>query len=134
MSHDQNAQPFKWAWFATAVVIVLFDQLSKHWAEMAFAGGDRMAILPVLEFTLVYNPGAAWSFLSDAGGWQRWLLSTISAVVSLVIVIWLHKLPVQSRLLCASLALILGGAVGNLIDRVLVREVVNFIHFYYQGW
>jgi len=91
-------------------------------------------VMPMFNWTLSYNPGAAWSFLSDAGGWQRWFFVIIAAIVSIVITMWLKKLPSDQKWLAAALALVLGGAVGNVIDRVLTGEVIDFIHVYYQQW
>ncbi len=91
-------------------------------------------ILPVLNFTLLHNPGAAFSFLSDAGGWQRWFFTVVSAAVSAVLLVWLLRLQRSEKLLALSLALILGGAIGNLYDRVSLGYVVDFISFHYSGW
>ncbi|MGB5325836.1 MAG: signal peptidase II [Pseudomonadales bacterium] len=121
-------------WYALALVIVIFDQLSKHLVQVNFELYERLPLMPMLDFTLVYNEGAAWSFLSDAGGWQRWLFTAISSVVSMVLVIWLARVATQERLLCFSLAAILGGAIGNLIDRILLGKVVDFVLVYYRDW
>ncbi|MBD3648547.1 MAG: lipoprotein signal peptidase [Pseudomonadales bacterium] len=93
-----------------------------------------MEILPVFRFTLLHNSGAAFSFLSDAGGWQRWLLAGISVVVSAVIAVWLAKVDGRNRVLAWALALILGGALGNLVDRVMLGYVVDFIVVHYQDY
>ena len=95
---------------------------------------ERLNVLPVFDLILVYNEGAAWSILSDAGGWQRWFLSAISAIVSIVLVVWIHRLRDQQVLLLAALTLILAGALGNLVDRVQLGKVVDFILVYYQDW
>ena len=121
-----------WRWFALVLVIILLDQITKQWAEATISHGDRLNLLPVFDLTLVYNKGAAWSFLSNAGGWQRWLFTAISAVVSVFIVFWMRQLaPTEKRLLLA-LSFILGGAVGNLIDRALFGHVIDFLLVYYQ--
>ncbi len=123
----------RWSWYILALVIVVFDQLSKYWVQINFFEGERVNLLPILDFTLVYNKGAAWSFLSDAGGWQRWLFTAISSVVSVVLVVWIHRLVAIQKILLIALTLILAGAVGNLIDRVLLSKVVDFVLLYYDG-
>ena len=101
--------------------------------QLSFFEGERVNLLPILDFTLVYNKGAAWSFLSDAGGWQRWLFTAISSVVSIVLVIWIHRLVAIQKILLIALTFILAGAVGNLIDRIMLGKVVDFVLFYYDG-
>lgn len=119
-------------WFLLALVLVLLDQWTKWLASQHLAYGQPMVILPVLNFTLLHNPGAAFSFLSDAGGWQRWFFTGISSIVSVVLVIWICRLKQGQVWLAASLALILSGAVGNLIDRVLFGYVIDFISVHYD--
>ena len=87
-----------------------------------------------LNITLAHNYGAAFSFLSDAGGWQRWMFSILAAVVSLVLLVWLIRLPRSEWMTAVSLALIIGGAIGNLIDRIQLGYVVDFIDVYYKDW
>ncbi|MBR9805270.1 lipoprotein signal peptidase [bacterium] len=126
----------RWALFlyAVATCIVVLDQASKHWVLANFEEYQRVQLLPVLDFVLAYNYGAAWSFLNNEGGWQRWPFVAISAVVSVVLVVWIYRLPSHQRLLAWALTFILGGAVGNLYDRVVLGKVVDFILFYYDGW
>lgn len=121
-------------WYALAVLIIALDQLSKYLVQVHFDLYERLPLLPFLDFTLVYNEGAAWSFLSDAGGWQRWLFTAISSVVSVVLVVWLSRATSQEKILCLALAAILGGAVGNLVDRVLLGKVVDFVLVYHGDW
>ncbi len=130
---NSTSHSLRWAWYTLAAVIIVLDQLSKYWVQVSFFEFERINLLPILDFTLVYNKGAAWSFLSDAGGWQRWLFTGISSVVSIVLVIWIHRLVAVQKLLLIALTLILAGAVGNLIDRVLLGKVVDFVLFYYDG-
>ena len=92
------------------------------------------AILPVLDFTLRYNPGAAFSFLADHDGWQRYFLSGLAAVVSVILAVWIYRLKPQEKLLGVGLALVLGGALGNLYDRVVLGHVVDFISFHWNDW
>lgn len=122
-----------WLFYTIAAVIVLLDQLSKHWVMASFELYQRMPIMPLLDFTFVYNEGAAWSFLSDAGGWQRYLLTAISAVMSVALIVWIKRSD-PTWLQRLSLAFILGGAVGNLYDRAVWGKVVDFILVYYQDW
>lgn len=114
-------------WVIFAAVIVLVDQITKVWADASLVYGQPNPILPVLDITLHYNPGAAFSFLSDAGGWQRWFFTVISAAVSVYLLVWLMKLRRQQWLLSMALTLVLGGALGNLWDRVRLGHVIDFI-------
>ena len=119
-------------WYGLAVFIIVIDQLTKYWITQMFAYGETLELLPILNLTLVHNMGAAFSFLSDAGGWQRWFFAIISLVVSTVLVVWLYRLPSRQHLLATAIALILGGALGNLCDRVLLGYVVDFVDAHYQ--
>jgi len=121
-------------WYLLAAFIVVLDQLTKQWVSSIFSYGETLELLPFLNFTLVHNLGAAFSFLSDAGGWQRWFFAIISIVVSVVLVVWLSRLPARQNLLATALALVLGGAIGNLWDRVFLGYVVDFIDIYYQKY
>lgn len=119
----------KWLWL-TLIVIVL-DMLTKAFASEHLVLHQPVAIFPGFNFTLMHNTGAAFSFLSDASGWQRWFFSGIALAVSAGIVVWLKKLtPDQSWTACA-LALILGGALGNVWDRLTLGHVIDFIDVYY---
>ncbi|WP_461482061.1 signal peptidase II [Porticoccus sp.] len=120
-------------WYVLAVLVVILDQLSKLWVSSALHYAETVQLLPFLNLTLVHNPGAAFSFLSDAGGWQRWLFALIGIAVSLVIVVWIARLAPSQRLLSLALSLILGGAVGNLWDRAILGHVIDFIDLYYHG-
>jgi signal peptidase II len=114
-------------WFALSFAVVVLDHLSKWLASARLEYGVPVALLPVFDLTLLHNRGAAFSFLSDAGGWQRWFFTLVALAVSAWIAWWLYRLPHDKRWLAASLALILGGALGNLIDRLLLGYVVDFI-------
>ena len=129
-----NARPRYWFWYGLAILLIVLDQITKHWVQLEFFEGQRVNLLPILDFTLVYNEGAAWSFLSDAGGWQRWLFTAISSIVSVVLVVWIYRLQRGQTLLLIALSLILAGAIGNLIDRVMLGKVVDFVLFYYNDW
>ncbi len=121
-------------WFGVAVAIVALDQLTKYLAVLWLDYGDPVAILPGLNFTLVYNTGAAFSILSEASGWQRWLFAGVALTVIVVITLWLRQLGEQQQWLPLALTLILGGAIGNFWDRVALGYVVDFIQIYYENW
>jgi signal peptidase II len=119
----------KWIWLA--VVVVIFDQLTKYIASASLEMYQPIAVMPMFNWTLMHNTGAAFSFLHDAGGWQRWFFAVIALVVSAVIVLWIKRLEQHEKLQAIALALILGGAIGNVIDRVWLGYVVDFIDVYY---
>jgi signal peptidase II len=120
------ASGVRWLWIA-ALIIVL-DQLSKLWIQGSMELYESIEILPVLNIYHTFNPGAAWSFLAHADGWQRWLFSGLAIGVSAALVIWLRRLALaRHALLIAGLTLIVGGAIGNLIDRLYLGHVVDFI-------
>ena len=121
----------RWLWLS--VVVIALDQLSKQLVEATFMLYETLPLLPFFNLTLAYNEGAAFSFLSDQGGWQRWLFSGLALVVTTVLVVWLARLR-SERLLAVSLSLVIGGAVGNLIDRVLFGHVIDFLDLYYGQW
>lgn len=122
-----------WGWLLIAAVIVLGDQISKQYMENALHYAERRPVLPFFDFTLLYNPGAAFSFLADGAGWQRWFFTVVALLATTLIVYMLRKNPHQ-KLFCASLALILGGAIGNVIDRVWHAHVIDFLLFYWRDW
>lgn len=120
----------RWLWLAAAIVAL--DQATKYAIERFFSYGERLAVVPgFFDLTLVYNRGAAFSFLAQADGWQRWFFIGIGAVATIVIV-WLLARHGSQRLFAFSLALILGGAIGNVVDRILRGHVVDFILLYWQ--
>jgi signal peptidase II len=122
-----------WLWL-TLIVIVL-DQWTKFAIMANFEEFERLTLLPMLEFMRLHNEGAAFSFLADASGWQRWLFTGIGLAVSVALFIWLRLLPAKGQgILAAGLALVMGGALGNVIDRVLWGHVVDFIRVHYQDW
>jgi signal peptidase II len=121
-------------WLGLSLVVVVLDQITKFLADGQLTYAQPLAVIPSFNLTLLYNKGAAFSFLSDASGWQRWFFVTISLAASVLLVYWLRKLKPEQRLLALALALILGGAVGNLIDRLWLGYVVDFIQVYYADW
>ena len=122
----------KWIWLA--IVVVILDQITKYVASTSLEMYQPIAVMPMFNWTLMHNTGAAFSFLADAGGWQRWFFAIIAVVVSVVIVLWIKRLEQHERWQAIALALILGGAIGNVIDRILLGYVVDFIQVYYQQW
>ena len=119
-----------WLWLA--LTVILLDQASKQLAEALLSYGKPVYLLPVLDFTLLYNPGAAFSFLADQGGWQRWFFTAISVGVSVMLMIWMKRLPREQVWLPVALALILGGAIGNLFDRMVYGHVIDFISVHWD--
>jgi signal peptidase II len=119
----------KWLWLT--LLAVLLDQSSKLAIDASMQLYESIPVSPFFNLTYVHNPGAAFSFLSEAGGWQRWFFSGLALTISIGITIWLAKLQKHETLLAAALSLILGGAIGNLIDRVAYGYVIDFIDVYY---
>lgn len=118
-------------WYALAVVVILLDQYTKALASGALEYARPQAVFSWFNLTLQHNSGAAFSFLSDAGGWQRYFFSGIAVVISAVLIVWLYRMPRGQWLLALSLGLILGGALGNLWDRLTLGYVVDFISVHY---
>jgi signal peptidase II len=117
----------------SALVIVL-DQATKYLAETLLVMHQPVPVLPSFNLMLTYNTGAAFSFLADAGGWQRWFFLGLGVAVSIGLMVWLGRLKSGEKWLAVALALILGGAVGNLIDRAWLGQVIDFIQLYYDRW
>jgi signal peptidase II len=121
-------------WLLLATVVMLLDQLSKIAVEKRFHFAERLNIIPnFFDLTLVYNKGAAFSFLASAGGWQRWFFIGLGSVAAIFLIYLLLKHASQ-RLFCFGVAMILGGAIGNVIDRVWRGQVVDFLLLYYQNF
>jgi signal peptidase II len=121
-----------WLWLSSLVVIL--DQITKIWISAVLELHQTITVLPFFDLRLLHNPGAAWSILATAGGWQRWFLSLLAILVSGVIVVWLTRLQRQQYWLAVALALILGGALGNVTDRIIYGYVIDFIDIYYNEW
>lgn len=122
-----------WRWLLLAGVVIAIDQATKHGAVAALSGQPPVEVTSFFNLVLVYNRGAAFSFLAGAGGWQRELFTAIALIASVWIVWLLHRHPRQS-LFCLALALVLGGALGNVIDRITIGAVVDFLDFHAGGW
>ena len=131
---DREQGGLRWLWLALGVAIA--DQGSKLLAEHWLGVHEPVAVVPFFNLFLTYNTGAAFSFLRDAGGWQRWLFAALSVGVSVFIVVWLRRIPRDEKWLACALALVLGGAAGNLVDRLFRASggVVDFIDVYYASW
>jgi signal peptidase II len=122
----------KWLWIS--LLVLVFDQASKLVADAMLALHQPVLLMPSLAITKAYNTGAAFSFLGDASGWQRWFFIVLAVVVSCILLVWLLRLKTHERRCALALALILGGAIGNLVDRVLYGHVIDFIDVYYGSW
>ena len=120
-------------WLALAAILVVIDQATKLVILARFADGESVRVTSFFNLVLVYNKGAAFSFLAEAPGWQTPLLAAI-AIVAIVVIGWMLWRNPSRRLLDLGLAMILGGAIGNLIDRVAYGKVVDFLHFHLYGW
>ena len=118
--------------FLPAVVAIILDQATKLYAVEKLTLHQPVPVMPSFNFTLMYNEGAAFSFLSDAGGWQRWFFSILAFAVSIFLISWIVKLDRREKWTSLALSLILGGAIGNLIDRLAYGYVVDFIQWYYD--
>ena len=122
----------KWGWVAFFVIVA--DQLSKYLAESYLELYQPVEIIPFLNFTLAYNTGAAFSFLHKAGGWQNTFFIIIALIMSVVLLVMLYKTPRKEIQFSLALWLVLGGAIGNVIDRMRMQKVVDFIDFYVGDW
>ncbi len=118
-------------WLVLALLVIVLDQLSKSWAVNTLVFSQPQSFLPYFNFTLLHNYGAAFSFLHDAGGWQRWLFGVIALAVSTLLLIWILRLAADKKIELAGLSFILGGAVGNLWDRIHLGYVVDFVDWFY---
>jgi signal peptidase II len=118
-------------WLGIATIVILLDQISKITIDKAFAYGERLELTSFFNLTLAYNRGAAFSFLGSESGWQRYLFTGIGLIAAIVITYLLKKNATQ-RLFCWSLTLIMGGALGNVIDRILYGHVIDFLDFHYK--
>jgi signal peptidase II len=121
-------------WLLLTLGSIVLDQLTKAWISSSFQLFETRPVLPVLSITRAHNTGAAFSFLAGAGGWQRWVFVTLALVVSVTIAVWLKRLDgTRQRLLAIALSLIMGGALGNVIDRLRLGHVVDFVLAHWKG-
>lgn len=122
------------AWLWVSILVVIIDRCVKMWALSNLSFAEPLEIFPFFNLTLVYNTGAAFSFLGSASGWQNLLLGSVAATISLIIVIWLYRLPVREVWMNTALCLILGGAIGNGLDRILYGYVIDMFDFHIGSW
>jgi len=120
-------------WLGLSALVVVLDQLSKYWISSSFTYGESLYVVEIFNLVLLHNTGAAFSFLSNAGGMQRWLFSII-AIVASVWILWLLRKHQHQMLFALSLSLVLGGALGNLIDRIAYGYVVDFLDFHWDTY
>ncbi|OOW06052.1 MULTISPECIES: signal peptidase II [Pseudomonas] len=122
------------SWLVLSLLVLVIDQVSKAHFEGSLEMFQQIVVIPdYFSWTLAYNTGAAFSFLADGGGWQRWLFAVIAVVVSAVLVVWLKRLGRDDTWLAIALALVLGGALGNLYDRIALGHVIDFILVHWQN-
>jgi signal peptidase II len=122
----------KWQCFMLSLVVIILDQASKYWISVNLIAYKPIAVLPMLNITLAYNTGAAFSFLSGSGEWHRWFLAGFSLLVSILLIVWLLRTSINDKLQSVGISLVLGGALGNLLDRGLYGYVVDFIDVYHE--
>ena len=132
MAASEQGSSRWWRWLLLAALVIVLDLATKAWVTAVFREGQELAVTSFMSLVLAYNTGAAFSFLAGAAGWQRWFFAAIAVAASVFIVILLRR--GGSRIFCLGLALILGGALGNLWDRVTIGRVTDFLLFHYQGW
>jgi signal peptidase II len=132
MARQASGSKLKWLWLAVLVIVI--DLGTKAMATAMLTYGNPVPVLPLFNLTLLHNTGAAFSFLAEAAGWQRWFFVVLALVVSVVLVGWLRNLQRHETWTAIAIALILGGALGNVYDRVVHGYVVDFLHFYWQSW
>ena len=125
----QRTNPAAWLWLSLGVIAL--DQATKFLATRFLELYERVEVLPVLDFTLLHNTGAAFSLLAGASGWQRWFFIGLAGVVSILLLVWIWRTPRGEKLLPLALSLVLGGALGNVIDRIAHGYVVDFIHVHW---
>ena len=133
INKSNNSTQTFFLWLGLSVLVLVIDQLSKILAKNNLIEGISKPVTSFMNWTLVYNPGAAFSFLSQAGGWQRWFFTGLGITAALVITWLIRKNPLQ-KLFCLAMSLILSGAIGNVIDRLAYGAVVDFIDVYYLNW
>lgn len=132
MSKSICSTGLSWLWLA-AVVLIL-DLASKQWVMSHFVLHETKPLIPFLNLTYAQNPGAAFSFLADRGGWQRWFFALIAIVISLTLIVLMYRSNRKQSLINCAYALIIGGALGNLFDRMVHGVVIDFIDFYVNNW
>jgi len=130
--HEPNRLTLR-TWLGLALAVIVVDHLTKFWASSALDYQEFVPVLPFFSLVLVHNTGAAFSFLADAGGWQRWIFIAVGVIATIIIVRLLKRHAREPRL-AVPLALVLGGALGNVIDRIVLGYVVDFLYFHYESF
>ncbi|PIP78342.1 MAG: signal peptidase II [Gammaproteobacteria bacterium CG22_combo_CG10-13_8_21_14_all_40_8] len=128
---DTKWGQLKWLWLA--VLVLVLDQLSKWWALEALTPYQPVNLMPGFNWKLAFNKGAAFSFLSESGGWQQVFFALLAIIISTVMLVWMRKMDAQQSKLAIACSLVIGGAMGNLIDRLYHGQVTDFIDWYYQS-
>jgi len=121
-----------WIWLG--LVVLALDLISKQWIIAHFLLNESITVIPLLNITYVQNPGAAFSFLADKNGWQRWLFIFIAVVISLVLIVVMYRSNSKQHIINCAYTLIISGALGNLFDRIMYGVVIDFIDFYINYW
>ncbi len=124
----------KYLWVFVAILVFVLDRLTKQLVLNYLSSGDIIHALPILDLIFSLNPGAAFGFLNQAGGWQEWLFGTIAMGVSIFLIAWQFKISVKYLWLKIANALVLGGTLGNLYDRIVYQQVIDFLDFYVSNW
>lgn len=127
-------KPALWQWLLISLIVIVLDLYSKHLVQQAFTLGNQQTITSFFDLVRYHNEGAAFSFLADAGGWQKWFFTAIAIGVSGLLLWWLKQCKREQVLLPVAFCLILSGAIGNVTDRLVYGYVIDFLHFYYQHW
>lgn len=121
-------------WFFLSIAVLILDQLSKYWVSLHLIPYTPVPVIPMFNLTLAYNTGAAFSFLSASGTWHHWFFAIFGVLVCIILIIWLLRSDSMLKLQSVAISLILGGAVGNLLDRALHGHVIDFIDLYYKHY
>ncbi|RAT13650.1 MULTISPECIES: signal peptidase II [Lonsdalea] len=132
MRHVMKSTGLRWLWLALVVLVV--DLGSKQWVMTHFQLGESLPLIPFFNLTYAHNPGAAFSFLADKDGWQRWFFAVIALAITAALLVLMYRSSASQKLNNIAYAMIIGGAVGNLTDRLIHGYVIDFIDFYINDW
>jgi len=139
LNHDTQKAPKKWhplslIWLIPSIIVIILDQLSKLWIVTYLTENTPIHVTSFFSLRLLFNQGAAFSFLSQQGGWQVLFLSILAMVITLILFIWLLRTPAKRFFYCCGFSLVIGGAIGNLIDRLRLGHVIDFLYFHYHQY
>ncbi|WP_304162256.1 signal peptidase II [Lonsdalea britannica] len=132
MRHSMKSTGLRWLWLALVVLVV--DLGSKQWVMTHFQLGESLPLIPFFNLTYAHNPGAAFSFLADKDGWQRWFFAVIALAITAALLVLMYRSSASQKLNNIAYAMIIGGAVGNLTDRIVHGYVIDFVDFYINDW